>query len=96
LRAERDGRSVEQPVFFISSQNNHISAGVTTSVTPQGASVKVLAERFLKQGGKISVCAIYLPNRKLSPDALIDGVSVANPKQMADKSVDPAVRVIGQ
>jgi predicted peroxiredoxin len=71
-------------------------AAVTTSVTPQGASVKALAERFLKQGGKISVCAIYLPNRKLNPDALIDGVSVANPKQMADKIVDPAIRVIGQ
>ncbi len=71
-------------------------AAVTASITPQGASVKVLAERFLKQGGKISVCAIYLPNRKLNPEALIDGVTVANPKQMADKIVDPAIRVIGQ
>jgi predicted peroxiredoxin len=65
-------------------------------ITPQGASVKALAERFLKQGGKISVCAIYLPNRKLTPDALIEGVAMANPKEMADKIANPAIRVIGQ
>ena len=65
-------------------------------VTPQGASVKALAERFLKQGGKISVCAIYLPNRKLTPDALIEGVAVANPKDMAAKVTNPAIRVIGR
>ncbi len=71
-------------------------AAQTAPITPQGASVKALAERFLKQGGKISVCAIYLPNRKLTPDALIEGVAVANPKDMADKVTNPAIRVIGQ
>lgn len=71
-------------------------AAQVAPVTPQGASVKALAERFIKQGGKISVCAIYLPNRKLTPEALIEGVAVANPKDMAAKMVNPEIRVIGQ
>jgi intracellular sulfur oxidation DsrE/DsrF family protein len=65
-------------------------------VTPAGASVRALVEKLMAQGGKVEVCAIYLPNRKLKPDALMTGVTVANPKAMAAMAADPAVRVIGQ
>lgn len=67
----------------------------TEAITPQGVSVKDLAQKLLKQGGKISVCAIYLPKRKLTDDALIEGVTVAKPKEMAAKVSDPNIRVFG-
>lgn len=71
-------------------------AALTAPITPQGGSIQMLTERFLKQGGKISLCAIYLPKRKLNPDVLLEGVVVANPKEMAEKIINPAIRVIGQ
>lgn len=71
-------------------------ASATVPITPQGASVRALAERLLAQGGKIDVCAIYLPNRKQKPDVLIAGVGVAQPKDIAATIADPAVKVIGR
>jgi predicted peroxiredoxin len=65
-------------------------------VTPQGASVRKLTETLMAQGGKVSVCAIYLPNRKKTPETLMPGVAVANPKAMAAAIADPAVKVFGQ
>lgn len=70
-------------------------AAATAPVTPQGFSVRVLAERFMAQGGKIAVCAIYLPNRKATPDTLMTGVQVAQPKDVASTMLDPAVKVVG-
>lgn len=42
-------------------------------VTPKGMNVKMLLAGLIKQGGQVDVCAIYLPNRKLTKDALIEG-----------------------
>lgn len=68
----------------------------TKVVTPNGASVRTLLEGLLKKGGTAEVCAIYLPNRKLTPDALMDGVKPAQPAAIAARMVDPSVKVIGQ
>jgi predicted peroxiredoxin len=70
--------------------------GALAPVTPQGLSVRMLAERFIAQGGKLNVCAIYLPNRKLSPEALMNGVAPTQPKDVAATMADPAVKVVGQ
>lgn len=68
----------------------------TRAVTPKGLSVKMLLEGLVKKGGKAEVCAIYLPNRKLAADALIDNVTPAQPPAIAAMMADPAVKVIGQ
>jgi predicted peroxiredoxin len=68
----------------------------TKVVTPKGASVKMLLEGLLKKGGTAEVCAIYLPNRKLTPDVLIDGIKPAQPAAIAARMVDPAVKIVGQ
>jgi predicted peroxiredoxin len=65
-------------------------------ITPQGATVRKLTEMLLAKGGTISVCAIYLPNRKKTPDALMPGIAVASPKDIAALIADPAVKVMGQ
>jgi predicted peroxiredoxin len=71
-------------------------AAATAPVTPQGMTVRSLLEGLIKQGATVQVCAIYLPNRKLQPDALMEGVSAAKPQDIAAMMVDPAVKVTGQ
>ena len=68
----------------------------TAVVTPKGMSVRDLLGGLLKKGGKVDVCAIYLPNRKLSKDALMPEVGLARPPVIAALMADPAVKVIGQ
>ncbi len=70
-------------------------ASMSKVVTPKGMTVTMLLAGFMKQGGKVDVCAIYLPNRKLGKDALVDGVGVAEPAAIAARMTDPSVRVIG-
>lgn len=92
------GHSVEillcGPAGDIATKTPSVEA--TTVVTPQGASVRTLAEKLMAQGGKLNVCAIYLPNRKLTPDALMTGVGIAKPSEVAATIADPLVKVIGQ
>lgn len=73
-----------------------VPEAATKVVTPQGLTVRTLLEGLLKKGGTVQVCAIYLPNRKLQADALMEGVSAARPQDIAAMIVDPAVKVIGQ
>jgi len=73
-----------------------VPEAATKAVTPQGMTVRTLLEGLLKKGGTVQVCAIYLPNRKLQADALLEGVSAARPQDIAAMIVDPAVKVIGQ
>lgn len=68
----------------------------TAVVTPKGMSVRTLLGGLIKKGGKVDVCAIYLPNRKLAKDALMADVGVAKPPAIAAMMADPAVKVIGQ
>ncbi len=69
-------------------------AAATRPVTPTGMSVRALLEKLVSQGGKVELCAIYLPNRQLKPDAVIEGVSVGKPADVAARMADPAVKVV--
>jgi hypothetical protein len=69
-------------------------AAATRPVTPTGISVRALLEKLVSQGGKVELCAIYLPNRQLKPDAVIDAVSVGKPADVAARMADPAVKVV--
>lgn len=73
-----------------------VPAAATKPVTPQGMTVRSLLEGLMTKGATVQVCAIYLPNRKLQADALMEGVSVARPQDIATMIADPAVKVIGQ
>jgi hypothetical protein len=69
-------------------------AAATRPVTPTGMSVRALLEKLVSQDGKVELCAIYLPNRQLKPDAVIDAVSVGKPADVAARMADPAVKVV--
>lgn len=71
-------------------------AQATKPVTPNGMSVKALLERLIGQGARVELCAIHLPNRALQPDALIAGVLVGKPADVAARLADPSIRVIGR
>ncbi len=62
-------------------------------VTPKGMTVRSLLDALLAKGATVEVCAIYLPNRELAPEALMDGVGVAQPPAIADKMMDPATKL---
>lgn len=62
-------------------------------VTPKGMSVLSLLKGLKAKGGKVDVCAIYLPNRKLGPDALADGIGVAKPPVIAAEMIDAGTRL---
>jgi predicted peroxiredoxin len=73
-----------------------VPEAATKAVTPQGMTVRSLLEGLLKKGGTVQVCAIYLPNRKLQADALMEGVSAARPQDVAAMISDPAIKIMGQ
>lgn len=65
----------------------------TAVVTPRGGTPRGLLEGLQGKGAQVDVCAIYLPNRSLQADALMEGVGAARPPDVAALMADPAVRV---
>jgi predicted peroxiredoxin len=51
----------------------------TAPQKPKGISPQGLMQKIMAEGGKVAVCAVYLPNKELSMDALLDGITDANP-----------------
>lgn len=58
-------------------------ASATAPQKPMGASPRDLMTKAMQAGVKIDVCAIYLPNKDLPVEALIEGVGVAKPDAMS-------------
>ncbi|WP_371395834.1 hypothetical protein [Fretibacter rubidus] len=52
-------------------------------LAPKNMSPAGLLSKLINSGVKVDVCAIYLPNRTFGEDALIDGVGVATPPEIA-------------
>ncbi|PKP85754.1 MAG: hypothetical protein CVT80_00835 [Alphaproteobacteria bacterium HGW-Alphaproteobacteria-2] len=58
-------------------------ASVTAPQPPKGMSPQGLMLKIIDAGARVEVCAIYLPGRGVGAEALIDGVGVAMPPEMA-------------
>lgn len=70
-------------------------ASATAAQPPKGMSPQGLMKMIqAKTGATVEVCAIYLPGKGLTPDALLDGVGVAKPPVMAAKLMDKDARVL--
>lgn len=63
------------------------------TITPRGMTVRSLLEALMQKGATVEVCAIYLPNRELAPEVLMDGVGVAAPPAIAEKMIAPETRL---
>ena len=55
---------------------------------PQDKSPKMLLDNLIKNGAKVQVCPLYLPNIEKTESDLIDGVTVAKPNEVASKLLD--------
>ncbi len=61
---------------------------------PINKSPKMLLKGIIKKGANVSVCPLYLPNAGKDKSALIDGVKVANPAEVASKLLDADYKVL--
>ncbi|MFN3260934.1 MAG: hypothetical protein ACE37J_10280 [Pikeienuella sp.] len=68
-------------------------ASATAPQPPRDMSPQGLMGKIMEAGAIVEVCAIYLPGKGAGPEALIDGVGVAQPPAMAGAMMDPETRV---
>lgn len=68
-------------------------AAATAPQPPRGMSPQGLMQSIMEAGGAASVCAIYLPGKGLGPEALLPGVTVAEPPAMAERMMAEDARV---
>jgi len=69
-------------------------ASATAPQAPKGMSPQGLMQKIMAQGGTVEVCAIYLPNKSVGADSLIDGVGMAKPPEMAARLLEDDARVM--
>ncbi len=69
-------------------------ASATAPQKPRGMSPQGLMQKIIETGAAVEVCAIYLPNKGVGPDALIDGVTAAKPPAMAARLLAPNTRIM--
>jgi intracellular sulfur oxidation DsrE/DsrF family protein len=60
---------------------------------PRDMSPQGLLQRIMAGGATVEVCAIYLPGKGLEADALLDGVTVAEPPAMAARMLGETTAV---
>lgn len=65
----------------------------TAPQEPRGMSPQGLMTAIMEAGATVEVCAIYLPNAGLEPDALLEGVGVAQPPAMAGRMMAEGTQV---
>jgi hypothetical protein len=66
---------------------------VAAPLKPSNLSARAVMLDAMKAGTTVQVCAVYLPQAGLGPEALLDGVTVATPPAMAEAMLVPGARV---
>jgi predicted peroxiredoxin len=66
----------------------------TAPQKPKGMSPQGLMQKVMEQGATVEVCAIYLPNKGVEADALIDGVTAAKPPEVAARLLAERTRIM--
>ncbi len=69
-------------------------ASATAPQKPRDMSPQGLMGMIMSKGVTVEVCAIYLPNKGVGADALLDGVGVAKPPEMAARMLADNVRIM--
>jgi len=66
----------------------------TAPQQPKGMSPQGLMRKIMETGTPVQVCAIYLPNKGLGADALLDGIDQAQPPAMAAHLLAEDTRIL--
>jgi predicted peroxiredoxin len=69
-------------------------ASATAPQKPKGMSPQGLMQKIMSSGGTVEVCAIYLPNKGVGQDALLDGIAPAKPDEMAGRLLADNTRLL--
>jgi predicted peroxiredoxin len=69
-------------------------AAATAAQKPKGMSPQGLMRKIMETGTPVEVCAIYLPNKGVGADALLDGVGQAKPPEMAGHLLAEDTRIL--
>ncbi len=69
-------------------------AAATAPQKPKGMSPQGLMLKIMEAGATVEVCAIYLPNKGVGPEALLDGVTPAKPPAMAARLLADNARIM--
>ena len=56
----------------------------STVLKPKGKSPKMMLKAIMKQGAKVKVCPLYLPNANKDKSVLLEGITVAKPMDVAN------------
>jgi predicted peroxiredoxin len=65
-----------------------------TPMRPMNATPAQMLAGMVRAGVRTEVCALYLPNAGIGPDALIEGVRPAQPPEMARRMTDRGTTVL--
>lgn len=68
-------------------------AAATAPQPPRDMSPQGLMKAIMEKGATVEVCAIYLPGKGATAEALLPGVGVAQPPEMAAAMMAPEARV---
>lgn len=66
----------------------------TAPQKPNGMSPQAMLRKIQNCGGRVEVCALYMPNRGITQDALLPGIHPANPSQVTARILDANTRQI--
>lgn len=69
-------------------------ASATEPQKPKGMSPQGLMSKIMASGATVEVCAIYLPNKGVGLDALMDGITAAKPPAMAARLLADDTRIM--
>ena len=69
-------------------------ASATAPQKPKGMSPQGLMQQLMQNGVPVEVCAIYLPNKGVGTDSLLDGVGAAKPPAMAAELLKDDTRLL--
>lgn len=92
-QAQQQGAKVR--VLLCDAGGDLALAGRETPVLkPRNVTPQQMLQGLIKGGAKVEVCALYLPNAGRAPTDLIEGVTPAQPADVAAYLLKPGVRTL--
>ncbi|MGJ0344238.1 DsrE family protein [Aliarcobacter cryaerophilus] len=83
----KKGKEVNM-VLCSSAGNLALKDSTSPKLKPQDKSPKMMLEDLIKNGAKVEVCPLFLPNSEKTEADLIQNVTVAKPPVVADRLLD--------
>jgi predicted peroxiredoxin len=70
-----------------------LKEGKEVALKPKMKSPQMLMKDLIEKGVIVQVCALYLPNKELTPADLTEGVTPAKPSAIADALLEAGVKL---